>query len=128
MTHWLLYAQSSFCRHGGQFGPLLMVRSGILLEQVQPTDGSAHVFNFAGSLDQLTRPISVTVQRWSAEPFINDDPKIRHINPHPHPVSVLRRPAWGGALLLAGTETDATHPGKLNGAIGAAYRVLSQLA
>ena len=67
------------------------------------------------------------VQRWPKEEFISDDPNPVSVNPHPHPVRALSASEWNGALLFAGTETDRGSPGVMEGAIGAALRVVQEL-
>ena len=42
--------------------------------------------------------------------------------------AALGRAEWGGRLLFAGTESDQSSPGVIEGAIGAAKAALAQLA
>lgn len=69
----------------------------------------------------------VHVQRWPLEEFISDEKHPTSIHPHPSPVSALAEPDWDGRLLFAGTESDLASPGVMEGAIGAAQRVLASL-
>jgi monoamine oxidase len=70
---------------------------------------------------------SFYVYRWPINPFICDETRPTHIHPHPSPVRALSSPEWDGKLLFAGTETDLKSPGVMEGAIGAAQRVLESL-
>jgi monoamine oxidase len=67
------------------------------------------------------------VQRWPQQTYISEDPKPRTIHPHPHPVGALSTPEWDGLLEFAGSETDRLSPGVMEGAVGAAQRVLQSL-
>ena len=68
------------------------------------------------------------VHRWPAEAYISgSDTRPDRIHPHPMPVPALSAPEWNGVLLFAGTETDRSSPGVMEGAIGAAKRVLQSL-
>lgn len=67
------------------------------------------------------------VQRWPQQAYISEDPTPRNIQPHPHPVPALSTPEWDGLLQFAGSETDLLSPGVMEGAIGAAQRVLQSL-
>lgn len=82
------------------------------------------------NLPYAERALSYTsyrVQRWPLQPFISDTPKPKEIQPHPMPVKNLSSPEWARSLLFAGTETDLVSPGVMEGAIGAAKRVLKSL-
>lgn len=68
------------------------------------------------------------VKRWPNEEYISNDPNPMDITPHPHPRSELARSEWAGTLLFAGTETDQSSPGLMEGAVGAANRVANELA
>ncbi|CAB9520890.1 L-amino-acid oxidase activity [Seminavis robusta] len=81
-------------------------------------------FEMAQGLQSYTQ---VHVQQWPREPYISEDEKPNTIHPHPHPVRVLSQPEWDGQLLFAGSETDLQSPGVMEGAVGAAHRVYSQL-
>lgn len=71
---------------------------------------------------------SYYVYRWPTNPFISgDDTKPAQVHPHPMPSRALSTPEWNGKLLFAGTETDLGSPGVMEGAIGAAIRVLKSL-
>jgi monoamine oxidase len=66
--------------------------------------------------------------RWPAKLYISgDDSRPSRIHPHPMPSRALSTPEWDNALLFAGTETDLVSPGVMDGAIGAAKRVLKSL-
>lgn len=67
------------------------------------------------------------VRRWPQQPFISDNQNPTRIQPHPIPVKSLALPEWTNRLLFAGTETDLVSPGVMEGAIGAAKRVLKTL-
>jgi len=67
------------------------------------------------------------VKRWPKENFISEDEYPRGINPHPEPNSFLAQSEWNGQLLFAGTETDLHSPGVMEGAVGAAIRVIDEL-
>lgn len=70
---------------------------------------------------------SFHVQRWPKEPFVSEDAEPRSIHPHPMPNPALAKPEWDGALLFAGSESDLASPGVMEGAVGAAKRVLANL-
>lgn len=67
------------------------------------------------------------VKRWPLEKFISEDYKPTTIHPHPHPVAALSEPEWDGLIEFAGSETDRQSPGVMEGAVGAATRVLQSL-
>jgi monoamine oxidase len=67
------------------------------------------------------------VYRWPVESYISEDETPVRINPHPDPVRALSEPEWDGALQFAGSETDLGSPGVMEGAVGAAKRVLKSL-
>eukprot|EP00040_Diaphanoeca_grandis_P015123 m.76991 g.76991 ORF g.76991 m.76991 type:complete len:412 (-) comp24963_c0_seq1:42-1277(-) len=71
--------------------------------------------------------IETVVQRWPQEQWIADEAHPKNIHPHPFGVPALATTEWGGTLLFAGTESDQESPGVIEGAVGAAHRVLSQL-
>lgn len=68
------------------------------------------------------------VQRWPTEAYLSEDSMPTRINPHPTPVFALSQPEWDGALQFAGSETDLLYPGVMEGAVGAARRVLESLS
>ena len=68
------------------------------------------------------------VYRWPMNRFISgDETRPKQIHPHPMPIRALSTPEWDHRLLFAGTETDITSPGVMEGAVGAAKRVLQTL-
>lgn len=67
------------------------------------------------------------VQRWPKEAYISEDPNPQSINPHPQPVRALSTNEWNDTLLFAGSESDRLSPGVMEGAIGAALRVVEEL-
>ena len=67
------------------------------------------------------------IQRWPLETYISEEPYPKRIQPHPHPVQALSTMEWSGRLLFAGTETDESSPGVMEGAIGSALRSVEQL-
>ena len=67
------------------------------------------------------------VMRWPKEDFISDDQAPGRVHPHPEPVRALADADWDGKLLFASSESDLTSPGVMEGAVGAAQRVLSAL-
>jgi monoamine oxidase len=79
---------------------------------------------FSKLADSYTR---FYVQRWPTEKYISEDDRPTTIHPHPFPVPALSRPEWEGRLQFAGSETDLKSPGVIEGALGAANRVLSAL-
>jgi len=82
----------------------------------------------AGGLSEMVGEYSsYAVQRWSKEPYISHDQRPTRIDPHPCPLPELAKPEWDGRLLFAGTETDQEAPGVMEGAVGAAKRVLNEL-
>jgi monoamine oxidase len=91
----------------------------------------ATVWSYYGHADeqikQLQSYTAVHVQRWPEEKYISEDDQPTTIHAHPHPVASLAKPEWEGRLLFAGSETDQQSPGVMEGAVGAAQRVFSQL-
>lgn len=77
--------------------------------------------------NQVHSYIQHYVQRWPLETYISEDARPSQIQPHPHPVAALSTPEWNGLLQFAGTETDRLSPGVMEGAVGAAQRVLQTL-
>ena len=67
------------------------------------------------------------VQRWPQQRYISEDARPKTIHPHPYPVSALATSEWNGLLWFAGSETDQLSPGVMEGAVGAAQRVLQSL-
>ena len=88
-------------------------------------------WKFRGVLEcdsQVLSYSSFHVYRWPMNPFISgDETRPTHIHPHPMPRRDLSTPEWDNRLLFAGTETDLTSPGVMEGAVGAAKRVLKSL-
>lgn len=80
-----------------------------------------------GILENLKDYNRVHVRRWPLEDYISDDRNPLRINPHPEPNLDLARDEWDGHLLFAGTETDQRSPGVMEGAVGAALRVVETL-
>lgn len=70
---------------------------------------------------------SFHVKHWSKERYISDDEMPTTINPHPSPVKELAATEWNERLFFAGSETDQTSPGVMEGAVGSAIRVLEQI-
>merc|ERR1712137_1165992 len=60
------------------------------------------------------------VKRWPHEPYISHNKNPIGIAPHPQPIPELAKSEWDGRLLFAGTETDQSSPGVMEGAVGAA--------
>lgn len=68
------------------------------------------------------------VYRWPLHRYISgNETRPTQIHPHPMPTRALSTPEWDHRLLFAGTETDLTSPGVMEGAVGAAKRVLKSL-
>ena len=70
---------------------------------------------------------SYHVLSWPKEIYLSEVDKPERINPHPSPVAALMSTDWNGILHFAGSEADARSPGVMEGAIGAAYRVLDEM-
>ena len=70
---------------------------------------------------------SYHIQRWPLERYVSENDRPITIHPHPDPVPVLSDPEWDGALQFCGSETDLEAPGVIEGALGAAHRVLGNL-
>lgn len=70
----------------------------------------------------------VYVMRWPYESTISDDRAPGTVHPHPEPVGALAQEDWDGKLLFASSESDLSSPGVMEGAVGAAQRVLSVLS
>mmetsp|Transcript_27660 Transcript_27660/g.60909 ORF Transcript_27660/g.60909 Transcript_27660/m.60909 type:complete len:445 (+) Transcript_27660:41-1375(+) len=68
------------------------------------------------------------VKRWPLEQYISNNKDPTGITPHPRPIPELAKSEWDGTLLFAGTETDQSSPGVMEGAVGAANRVTKELA
>lgn len=77
--------------------------------------------------DKVLRYKDVHVQHWPTQKYISEDPNPVQIHPHPHPVAALATTEWDGRLHFAGSETDQQSPGVMEGAVGAALRVLREL-
>jgi monoamine oxidase len=102
----------------------------ILAQQV--TQQLANVWKYLEVDDKMIHELlhsytDVHVQRWPMEEYISEDPEPRQIHPHPHPVRALSQSEWNGQLLFAGSESDLDSPGVMEGAIGAALRVLRDI-
>jgi monoamine oxidase len=100
----------------------------LIAEQV--AEQMAEVWNRLGRplyAKQATSYTSHHVYRWPAEAYISEDENPVRINPHPSPVRALSEPEWDGALQFAGSETDLSSPGVMEGAVGAAKRILKSL-
>ena len=67
------------------------------------------------------------VKRWPQEKYISEDDMPSGINPHPAPDVALSKIAWDGMLFFAGSEADLSSPGLMEGAVGAARRVVNEL-
>jgi monoamine oxidase len=96
----------------------------------QVAEQMAEVWEYRGRplyAKQATNYTSHHVYRWPAESYISEDDKPVRINPHPSPVRALSEPEWDGVLQFAGSETDLGSPGVMEGAVGAAKRVLKSL-
>lgn len=84
--------------------------------------GKAEYFNKALSYN------SFHVYRWPMNRFISGiETRPKQIHPHPMPNRALSTPEWDNRLYFAGTETDLTSPGVMEGAVSAAKRVLKSL-
>mmetsp|Transcript_6704 Transcript_6704/g.8478 ORF Transcript_6704/g.8478 Transcript_6704/m.8478 type:complete len:392 (-) Transcript_6704:99-1274(-) len=70
---------------------------------------------------------SYYLKRWPLEPFISDNSDPKTIHPHPYPMKDLASNDWDDLLLFAGTETDLSSPGVMEGAVGSSHRVLAEL-
>lgn len=77
--------------------------------------------------EQIHNYKDVHVQHWPTQTYISEDPNPVQIHPHPHPVGALSTNEWDGHLLFAGSETDRQSPGVMEGAVGAALRVVQEL-
>ena len=77
--------------------------------------------------DQSNTYTSFHVQRWPKETYISEDTKPKTVNPHPHPVRHLSTTDWNGMLHFAGSESDRSSPGVMEGAVSSAERVLEEL-
>lgn len=77
--------------------------------------------------NQVPSYINYHVHRWPNETYISEDDKPIRINPHPHPIHHLATNDWNDRLLFAGSEADLQSSGVMEGAVGAAERVLNEL-
>ena len=97
----------------------------------QVADQMANVWNYLGEKEAAQKVHSYMehyVQRWPQQSFISEDPQPKQIHPHPQPKAALSTEEWpDGVLQFAGSETDQLSPGLMEGAIGAAQRVLESL-
>ena len=108
-------------------GSPALTDDAVLAKQVakQMSDTWTHLTrHYAKQAENFT---SFHVHRWPAESYISEDANPVRINPHPSTVRALSTPEWDGALQFAGSETDLSSPGVMEGAIGAAKRVLKAL-
>jgi len=83
-----------------------------------------------GLESQAERATSYTacrVQRWPHEPYISEERHPAQIHPHPYPIRALSESEWDNRLHFAGSESDLQSPGVMEGALGAAKRVLEAL-
>jgi len=78
-------------------------------------------------VQKITAYDSFHVKRWPMEKYISEDVTPKRVNPHPEPVPALAKSEWDGQILFAGTETDLSSPGVMEGAVGAAMRVVDEL-
>ena len=88
------------------------------------------VWGMMGQLAMSEQAHSYTsyhVHRWPQEIYLSEDPTPSRINPHPSPVRALAKTDWSGMLHFAGSESDLRSPGVMEGAVGAAWRVLDEL-
>jgi len=77
--------------------------------------------------DKALDYVDFHVKRWPTEEYLSEDPNPKRINPHPQPVRALSTNEWDGRLLFAGSESDRLSPGVMEGAVGAALRVVKDL-
>lgn len=77
--------------------------------------------------DQSLNYVDYHVKRWPKEIYISEDPNPSVIHPHPKPNLELSTNEWNGALLFAGSESDVSSPGVMEGAVSAALRVIKDL-
>lgn len=104
-------------------------KSDELLAQ-QVAQQMAQVWNYQGLSkysNMAQSYMSYHVKRWSNETYISEDDSPTMVHPHPHPVRALSQPEWDGRLQFAGSESDLSSPGVMEGALGAAKRVLRAL-
>ena len=90
----------------------------------------ASVWDYFGRSDLSRKSQSYTdvhVQSWPTEKYISEDSEPSQIHPHPYPVRALSSDEWDGTLLFAGSESDLQAPGVMEGAVGAALRVVETL-
>lgn len=92
--------------------------------QIQQVWLAMHLPELAKQVKSYT---SRHIQRWPLEKYISEDMRPRRVNAHPSPIQALSTNDWDGALLFAGTETDTSSPGVMEGAVGAALRVVRDL-
>lgn len=78
--------------------------------------------------DQVHSYTQHYVQRWPQQTYISEDARPTRIHPHPQPEAVLSEPEWDGLLHFCGSEMDRLSPGVMEGAVGAAQRVLQALS
>lgn len=77
--------------------------------------------------NQAMTYVDYHVKRWPKETYISEDANPSHIHPHPEPNLELSSVEWNGVLLFAGSESDVSSPGVMEGAVGAALRVVQDL-
>lgn len=90
----------------------------------------ARVWEYFGEREasqKVTQFDAFSVKRWPIESYLSEDPEPTQIHPHPMPVAALATPEWDGLLEFAGSESDQRDPGVMEGAIGAAVRVVDAL-
>lgn len=88
------------------------------------------VWGMMGQLAMSEKAHSYTsyhVHRWPKETYLSEDEAPKQINPHPSPVRALTTTDWNGMLHFASSEADTRSPGVMEGAVGAAQRVLDEL-
>jgi monoamine oxidase len=77
--------------------------------------------------NQAMTYVDYHVKRWPKETYISEDANPSHIHPHSEPNLDLSSIEWNGVLLFAGSESDVSSPGVMEGAVGAALRVVQDL-
>lgn len=70
---------------------------------------------------------SYHLKRWPNEAYISKGDSKRGSYEYSDPNPILSQSEWGGKLQFAGSETDLTSPGDMEGAVGSALRVLKDL-
>jgi monoamine oxidase len=121
----------TFFVHVPQNDDILSSTSNDTLLAQRVAEQMSNYWKMRGLVAYQNQALSYTnsyVHRWPMDIYISGtETRPPQIHPHPMPILALSTPEWDHRLWFAGTETDRTSPGVMEGAVGAAKRVLKSL-